>query len=97
MAVENAVGVAVNGDCGLLILFHRVALNIHGAIQPKLSLCRESMLFKEVFIPAAVSFHSHHVISIETLSTLDAWSNCNKRTMQSHLSKCWSHAMRIAN
>jgi hypothetical protein len=92
MAVDNADGVAVNGDCGLLILFHHVALNIHGAIQP-----RESMLFKEVFIPAAVSFHSRFVISVKSLSTLDVWSHCNRRTMQSHLSKCWSHAMRIAN
>jgi hypothetical protein len=72
MAVDKADGMAVNDDCGLLILFHRVALNIHSAIQPKLSLCRESMLFKEVFIPAAVSFHSRRVMSIKTLSTLDA-------------------------
>jgi hypothetical protein len=97
MAVDNEDGVAVNGDCGLMILFHCGALNIHGAIQPKFSLCRESMLFKEVFIPAAVSFHSHCVISIKTLSTLDAWSHCDKRNMQSHLSKCWSRDMRIAN
>jgi hypothetical protein len=56
------------------------------------------MLFKEAFIPAAaVSFHSRRVISIETLSTLDAWNHCDRRTMQSHLSKCWSGAMRIAN
>ncbi len=88
MAVDNEDGVAVSGDCGLLILFHRGALDINGVIQPKLSLCRESMLLKEVFIPAAVSFHSRRVISIKTLITLDAWSHCDKRTMQSHLSKC---------
>ncbi len=97
MAVDNEDGVAVSGDCGLLILFHRGAHDIHGAIQPKLSLCRENMLFKEVFIPAAVSFDSRFIISIKTLSTLDAWSHCDKRTMQSHLSKCWSRDMRIAN
>ncbi len=45
------------------------------------------MLFKEVFIPAAVSFHSRRVISIKTLSTLDAWNHCDRRTMQSHLSE----------
>jgi hypothetical protein len=97
MAVDNDDGAAVSGVRGLLILFHRGALDMHSVIQPKLSLCRESMLFKEVFIPAAVSFHSRHVISIKTLSTLDAWSYCDKRTMQSHLSKCWSCDMRIAN
>jgi hypothetical protein len=97
MAVDNEDGVAVSGDCGLLILLHHGALDIHGTIQPKLSLCRESMLFKEVLIPAAVNFHSRHVISIKTLSTLDAWSRCDKRSMQSHLSKCWSCDMRIAN
>jgi hypothetical protein len=89
MAVDNEDDVAVSGDCGLLILFHRGALDIHGKIQPKLS--------REVFVPAAVSFHSRRVISIKTLSTLDAWSHCDKRTMQSHLSKCWSCDMRIAN
>jgi hypothetical protein len=89
MAVDNEDSVAVSGDCGLLILFHCGALDIHGKILPKLS--------KEVFIPAAVSFHSRHVISIKTLSTFYAWSHCNKRTMRSHLSKCWSCDMRIAN
>ncbi len=64
MAVDNKDGVAVSGDSGLLILFYHGALDIHGAIQPKFSLCRERMLFKEVFIPAAVSFHSHRVIFI---------------------------------
>jgi hypothetical protein len=97
MAVDNADGMAVSGDCGLLILIHRGAINIHGAIQPKLSLCRVSMLFKEDFIPASLSFHSCHVISIETLSTLDAWSHCDKRIMQIHLSNCWSRDMKIAN
>ncbi len=70
--------------------FHRTPLwsSWHrGAIQPKLSLCIESMLFKEVFIPAAFSFHSCRVISIKTLSTLDVWSHCDKRSIQSHLSK----------
>jgi hypothetical protein len=56
MAVDNQDGVAVSGDCGPLILFRHVALNIHCAIQPKRYLCRESILFKEVFIPLAVSF-----------------------------------------
>ncbi len=70
MAVDNEDGVAVSGDYGLLILFHPGALDIHGTIQPKLSLCRESMLFKEGFIPAAVSFYSRQVISIKTLSTV---------------------------
>jgi hypothetical protein len=56
MAVDNADGVAVNGDCGLLILFHCVVLNIHSVIKPKLSLSRENMLLKEVFIPALSVF-----------------------------------------
>ncbi len=67
MAVDNEDGMAISGDCGLLILFHHGALDIHCAIQPKLSLCRGSMLFKEVFIPAAVSFHSPGVISFKTV------------------------------
>jgi hypothetical protein len=89
MTVDNEDGVAVSSDFGYLILFHCGALDIHGKIQPKTP--------KEVFIPAAVSFHSRHVISIKTLSTLYAWSHCDKRTMQSRLSQCWSRDMRIAN
>jgi hypothetical protein len=73
MAVDNDDTVAGSGDCRLLILFYHGALDIHGKIQTKLS--------KEVFIPAAVSFNSYRVISIKTLSTLDAWSNCDRRTM----------------
>jgi hypothetical protein len=79
MAVDNEDSVAVNGDCKLLILVHRIARNIHGMIHPKLSLCRESRYAIQR------SFHSRHIISIKTLSTLDAWSHCDKRTMQSHL------------
>ncbi len=52
---------------------------------------------KKISFPPLLVFIPPHVISIKTLSTLDVWSHCDKRTMWSHLSKCWSHDMRIAN
>jgi hypothetical protein len=55
MAVDNEDGVAVSGDCGLLILLHRGALDIQAQSNQNF-LCAEKVCFskKFSFLPLSV-------------------------------------------